>query len=262
MPLWTGVFYQFLRQTALDCGTNPIPALRSRTAVRYHWTVILLIDNYDSFVHNLARYLTRLGQDTRVARNDVICPAAVRQLAPRAIVLSPGPCTPREAGCCLGIVRELWQEIPILGVCLGHQAIAMAFGGEVCRAPEPVHGRASRVLHTGKGAFSHVPNPFRAGRYHSLIVDGDSLPECLEVTARTEDGLVMAIQHRQRLVVGWQFHPESVLTEHGYTMLAAFLEQAGLNVDVEPPSCESEISSRPREYPGWFEQPIEAWGTS
>jgi anthranilate synthase/aminodeoxychorismate synthase-like glutamine amidotransferase len=186
--------------------------------------VILLIDNYDSFVHNLARYFRRLGQETVVHRNDAIDVQSVRDMQPRAIVLSPGPCTPSETGCCLDVVRELHSELPILGVCLGHQTIAAALGGTIVRAPEPIHGRASCIHHDEQGLFASLPNPLRGCRYHSLVVDEATLPNCLHVTARTDDGTVMAIRHRTLPVVGLQFHPESILTECGEVMLAAFLD--------------------------------------
>jgi anthranilate synthase/aminodeoxychorismate synthase-like glutamine amidotransferase len=192
--------------------------------------VLLLIDNYDSFVFYLARYFERLGQETVVRRNDAIDVAAVRAMQPDAIVLSPGPCTPQEAGCSLAIVRELHEEIPILGVCLGHQAIAAALGGRVVPAREPMHGRTSRVLHDRNGVFTGLPSPFSACRYHSLVVEESSLPDDLEITARTADGVVMALMHRRLPVIGVQFHPESVLTEHGYSLLANFLRLARLPV--------------------------------
>src|SRR5688572_4122198 len=198
--------------------------------------MILLIDNYDSFVHNLARYFRRLGQETHVLRNDVIDAAGVRALSPQAVVISPGPCTPSEAGSSLDIVRELWREIPILGVCLGHQAIGQAFGAKVIRAPQPMHGRTSEVLHNERGIFAGLPNPFIACRYHSLVVDEATLPAELEVTARTADGVIMALSHRDRPLVGVQFHPEAILTEGGYQLLANFLAVAGLASDQLPVS--------------------------
>jgi anthranilate synthase/aminodeoxychorismate synthase-like glutamine amidotransferase len=201
--------------------------------------VILLIDNYDSFVHNLARYFVRLGQPTRVVRNDAVSPDDVRRSPPGAIVLSPGPCTPAEAGISLELIRQFHQQIPILGVCLGHQAIAAAFGGRVVRS-EPMHGRTSEVFHDGRGVFAHLPQPLIACRYHSLVVDEASLPECLEVSARTADGTVMALRHRQHLTVGVQFHPESILTTDGYPLLAEFLRLAGLPVGETIPGLESE----------------------
>lgn len=190
--------------------------------------MLLLIDNYDSFVHNLARYFERLGQETVVVRNDAIDIAAVRAMQPGAVVLSPGPCTPREAGVSLEIVRELHAELPILGVCLGHQAIAEALGGAVVRAPAPVHGQASRIRHDGTGLFASIPSPLRVGRYHSLAVDSASLPSTLQPTSWTDDGVLMSFAHVHFAVYGVQFHPESILTEHGYELLANFLELAGL----------------------------------
>jgi anthranilate synthase component II len=202
--------------------------------------MLLLIDNYDSFVFNLARYFERLGQETIVLRNDVANVEKVRALKPAAIVLSPGPCTPTEAGCSLEIVRELHAETPILGVCLGHQTIAAAFGGRVVRAREPMHGRATAVWHDGQGIFAGVPNPFTAGRYHSLVVDEAALPESLLVTARTADGVVMAIAHRRLPMIGVQFHPESILTECGYPLLANFLRVAGIGIPPLVPSIDNE----------------------
>ncbi len=190
--------------------------------------MILLIDNYDSFVFNLARYFRRLGHDALVVRNDAIDVPGIRSLRPAAVVLSPGPCAPGQAGCSLDVVRQLHAEVPMLGVCLGHQAIGEALGGRIVRAPEPVHGRTSLVHHDGQGIFAGLPSPFNACRYHSLVVEASSVPDCLEVSARSEDGLVMALRHRQYPVVGVQFHPESILTEHGFVMLAGFLRLAGL----------------------------------
>ena len=202
--------------------------------------MILLIDNYDSFVYNLARYLVRLGQETRVVRNDEIDVAAVRRLGPPGIVISPGPCTPREAGCSLDVVRELSGEIPILGVCLGHQAIGAAFGGQVVRAPRPIHGRSSLIVHGASGLFAGLPSPLRVARYHSLVVADEGLPSELEVTARSEDGVLMALSHRRHPTHGVQFHPESILTERGYELLANFLRIAGLTVFAAP-SLGSEV---------------------
>jgi len=197
--------------------------------------VILLIDNYDSFVHNLARYFQRLGHPTRVVRNDALVPDDVSRWQPQAIVLSPGPCTPREAGCSLELVRRFQATIPLLGVCLGHQAIGAAFGARIVRAPEPMHGRVSPVFHDGQGVFAGLPNPLSACRYHSLVVDEATLPACLTVSARTADHVVMAIRHRERPVIGLQFHPEAILTSHGYPLLAAFLRLSGLSVpDILP----------------------------
>jgi anthranilate synthase/aminodeoxychorismate synthase-like glutamine amidotransferase len=190
--------------------------------------MILLIDNYDSFAHNLARYFRRLGQTTRVVRNDAIDAAEVRRAGPQAVVLSPGPCTPQEAGCSLEIVRELHTELPILGICLGHQAIAAALGAKIVRAQQPMHGRTSLVEHFGGPLFQDLPSPLVACRYHSLVVEPDSLPSELKVIATGEDGTIMAIEHVRYPVFGLQFHPEAVLTEHGYRLLANFLELSGL----------------------------------
>lgn len=190
--------------------------------------MILLLDNYDSFVYNLARYLEELGQETLVVRNDALTIEEVRTLAPSAIVISPGPCTPTEAGVSLELIRQLGGEVPMLGVCLGHQAIAQALGGRVIRAPEPVHGRISSVEHAGTGLFSGVPNPLSATRYHSLIVEKSSLPSELRITAWTRDGVPMALEHSSRPLFGVQFHPESILTNSGHTLLANFLRISGI----------------------------------
>lgn len=190
--------------------------------------MLILIDNYDSFAHNLARYLRRLGQEVAVVRNDAISPAEVVAQQPRAIVLSPGPCTPSEAGCSLELVRLAAGQIPLLGVCLGHQTIAAAFGGEIVRAAQPVHGRASLVRHDAAGLFAGLENPLTVGRYHSLVVREQSLPPELRVVARSDDA-VMAIAHTRWPIYGVQFHPESVLTQGGYTLLANFLRLAGIS---------------------------------
>ena len=195
--------------------------------------MILLIDNYDSFVHNLARYFNRLGPETRVVRNDAIDAQRIRRLGPSAIVISPGPCTPNEAGCSLAVVRDLSGEIPILGVCLGHQAIGAAFGGRIVRAPQPVHGRSSLITHPSRGLFAGLPSPLPVGRYHSLVV-AEPLPSELEVIARGQDGIVMALAHRRHPTFGVQFHPESILTEGGYDLLANFLRVAGIEVARVP----------------------------
>jgi anthranilate synthase/aminodeoxychorismate synthase-like glutamine amidotransferase len=192
--------------------------------------MILLIDNYDSFVYNLARYLAELGCDTEVVRNDALTVADVDRLAPEAIVISPGPCTPSEAGISVELIRELGPRIPILGVCLGHQALAAALGGRIVRAPEPVHGRTSLVQHQGERLFAGLANPLRAMRYHSLIVDKETLPAELRVVARTADGIPMALEHATWPSFGVQFHPESILTESGHRLLANFLSLAGLPV--------------------------------
>lgn len=204
--------------------------------------MILVIDNYDSFAFNLARYLRRLGRETVVVRNTEIDAGRVRAMRPDVVVLSPGPCTPREAGCSLEVVRRLHEEIPMLGICLGHQVIAMALGGRIVPADEPIHGRSTRIRHDGRGIFTGLPGEFTAGRYHSLVVEEATLPECLEVAARAEDGSVMAIRHRRLTVVGLQFHPESILTEHGYPLLGAFLRQAGLGVASPLPTLSDEYT--------------------
>ncbi len=187
---------------------------------------VLLLDNYDSFTYNLFQYLSELGADVSVFRNDEIEVEEIRARAPDCIVISPGPCTPAEAGISLPLIRELGVDIPILGVCLGHQAIGAAFGGRVVRAPEPVHGKLSPIRHTGVGVFSGVPSPFEATRYHSLVVERQTLPGSLEVTAWSEDGLIMGLRHRTLPVEGIQFHPESYTTEHGKQLLRNFLETA------------------------------------
>lgn len=205
--------------------------------------MLLVIDNYDSFVFNLGRYFRRLGQETIVIRNDELDMAAIRALSPQGIVLSPGPCTPNEAGCSLEVVRELHNEIPLLGVCLGHQTMAAALGGEVVRATVPMHGRTSQISHTGQGIFAGVPSPLTVCRYHSLVVRNETLPDCLEVTARTTDGTVMALAHREHPMVGLQFHPESILTEGGYQLLANWLRMAGLPVPKNLPTIAGERPS-------------------
>jgi anthranilate synthase/aminodeoxychorismate synthase-like glutamine amidotransferase len=196
--------------------------------------MLLLIDNYDSFVHNLARYIEELGHETLVVRNDALRVEEVRRLAPAAIVISPGPCTPTEAGISLPLIRELGMHVPMLGVCLGHQAIAQALGGRVIRAPEPVHGKVALVQHRAERLFAGLPNPLTATRYHSLIVEESSVPGELRITARTPEGIPMALEHRSKPLFGVQFHPESILTEGGHRLLANFLTEAGLPVGPIP----------------------------
>jgi anthranilate synthase/aminodeoxychorismate synthase-like glutamine amidotransferase len=196
--------------------------------------MILLIDNYDSFAHNLARYFERLGPSVRVVRNDAIDVATVRRMGPAAIVLSPGPCTPRQAGASLNLVRELHCEIPMLGVCLGHQVIAEAFGARITQSPIPVHGRASSITHNESALFKGLRSPMKVARYHSLIADAATLPDELRATAWSDDGLLMALEHVELPVFGVQFHPESILTEFGYELLANFLSLAGSDVPICP----------------------------
>jgi anthranilate synthase/aminodeoxychorismate synthase-like glutamine amidotransferase len=188
--------------------------------------MILLIDNYDSFTFNLYHFLGDVGAQCEVWRNDKLSVADAMARRPVAIVLSPGPCTPNQAGICLDLITAAAGAIPLLGVCLGHQAIGQAFGGRVIRAPEPMHGKVSEISHTGSDILTGVPSPFRATRYHSLIVERDSLPETLVPTAWTADGLVMAMRHRTLAVYGVQFHPESIASEHGHMILASFLTMA------------------------------------
>jgi len=191
--------------------------------------MLLLIDNYDSFTYNLVHFLGELGADCEVVRNDKIGVAQAIARKPQGIVLSPGPCTPNEAGICLNLIAKAGADIPILGVCLGHQAIGQVYGGKVVRAPTPMHGKLSRITHKGKGVFKGLPKRFEVTRYHSLIVDRASLPGCLTVTAETSDGLIMGLQHKVHPVYGVQFHPESIASEHGHALLANFLEIAGLS---------------------------------
>ena len=195
--------------------------------------MILMIDNYDSFTYNLVQYLGELGQDVRVARNDELSVEQIRKLAPERIVISPGPGTPDQAGVSLQLIDKLGGQIPILGVCLGHQSIGQAFGGHVIRAQQIMHGKTSLIYHTGKGVFAGVPNPFQATRYHSLVVEKSTLPQCLEVTAWTQnaDGSIdeiMGLRHRTLEIEGVQFHPESILTQHGHDLLRNFLHTARL----------------------------------
>jgi anthranilate synthase/aminodeoxychorismate synthase-like glutamine amidotransferase len=186
-------------------------------------TMILVIDNYDSFTYNLVQYLGELGAELKVVRNDQTTVAEIERLAPERIVISPGPKTPSEAGICLEVIEKLGGRTPILGVCLGHQAIGQAFGGKVIRAPQIMHGKTSLISHDGKTIFQGLANPFPATRYHSLIVERESLPACLEVSASSPDGLIMGLRHRKWKIEGVQFHPESVLTAVGQQLLSNFL---------------------------------------
>lgn len=189
--------------------------------------MLLLIDNYDSFTYNLVHYLGELGADIRVIRNDAMDVQAAMGLRPEMIVLSPGPCDPAQAGICLPLTLAAAEaKIPLLGVCLGHQAIGEAFGGKVVRCHEIVHGKMGAMHHTGKGVFAGLPSPFLATRYHSLVVERETLPECLEVTAWLEDGTIMGLRHKSLPIEGVQFHPESIKSEHGHQLLRNFLDRA------------------------------------
>ncbi|HIW33476.1 MAG TPA: aminodeoxychorismate/anthranilate synthase component II [Candidatus Paenibacillus intestinavium] len=186
--------------------------------------MILVIDNYDSFTYNLVQYLGELGQEIVVKRNDEIDMAGIETLAPDHIMISPGPCSPNEAGISLEVIEHFKGIIPIIGICLGHQSIGQAFGGEVVRAEQLMHGKTSQILHDGKSLFEGLPSPFTATRYHSLIVRRESLPDCLEITAQTEAGEIMGLRHKEYPIEGLQFHPESIITEHGLRMLSNFLK--------------------------------------
>jgi para-aminobenzoate synthetase component 2 len=190
--------------------------------------MILMIDNYDSFVYNLVQYLGEMGHELVVRRNDQITVQEIELMNPRVIVISPGPCSPNEAGISLEVITHFAGKIPLLGVCLGHQSIAQAFGGKVVRAEQLMHGKTSLVHHDGEGVFHELPSPFKACRYHSLIVERESLPECFEISAWTDAGEIMALRHKELAVEGVQFHPEAILTEHGKTMLRNFLERQGM----------------------------------
>ena len=189
--------------------------------------MILVVDNYDSFTYNLVHYLNELGAETLVHRNDAVSAEEAIALKPEGVLLSPGPCTPNEAGICLELLAKAPVDLPILGVCLGHQAIGQAFGGEVIRAANLMHGKTSLMHHTGKGLFAGLPNPFTATRYHSLSVRRETMPDVLEITAWTDDGEVMGLQHVSRPIFGVQFHPESIATEGGHALLSNFLDLAG-----------------------------------
>ncbi len=193
--------------------------------------MLLLIDNYDSFTWNLVHYLGELGAEVKVVRNDALQVQDALAMAPQAIVLSPGPCDPAQAGICLPLTRAASEAgVPLLGVCLGHQTIGEAFGGRVIRCHEIVHGKMGTMHHGGAGVFRGLPSPFQATRYHSLVVERDTLPDCLEVTAWLEDGTIMGLRHRERLIEGVQFHPESIASEHGHQLLRNFLDSAKVKV--------------------------------
>jgi para-aminobenzoate synthetase component 2 len=207
--------------------------------------MICVLDNYDSFVYNLVQYLGVLGQTLRVFRNDAVSIEAIEAMDPSALVISPGPCTPHEAGISLELIRTFAGRIPMLGVCLGHQCIGEAFGGRVIRAPQVMHGKVSQIRHDDRSIFRDIPNPFDATRYHSLIVERDTLPECLEISAQTEDGVIMGLRHRSFMIEGVQFHPESVLTGPGMQILKNFLQVAGLEVkDQRPKNQETRLKNQ------------------
>ena len=186
--------------------------------------MLLMIDNYDSFTYNLVQYFGELGEDVQVHRNDEISVADIAAMRPERIVISPGPCTPNEAGISVPLITEYAGKIPILGVCLGHQSIGQAFGGKIVRARRVMHGKNSAISHSNDGVFRTLPSPLSATRYHSLVIERDSLPDCLEVTAESEDGEIMGVRHKTLPIEGVQFHPEAFLTEHGHTMLKNFLQ--------------------------------------
>ena len=197
----------------------------------------MLIDNHDSFVHNLARYFRQLGQTTMVVRSDLLSIRELKAIKPSAIIISPGPCTPNDAGCSLDVIRQLGGQVPILGVCLGHQVIGQAWGARIIRG-EPVHGIASEIHHDGTRLFSNLPSPLAVGRYHSLVIEKESIPDRLKVIATTDDDTIMAVEDRETMTFGVQFHPESMLTYGGYRLLANFLRLAGLSVNAEQESLQ------------------------
>ncbi|HLB08275.1 MAG TPA: aminodeoxychorismate/anthranilate synthase component II [Gemmatimonadaceae bacterium] len=217
--------------------------------------MILLLDNYDSFVYNLSRYVRELGEHPVVVRNDAISLDEIRALAPTHIIVSPGPCTPAEAGISVEAIREFGARIPILGVCLGHQAIGTAYGAEIVRARKPMHGKTSRIHHDGSDLFADVPSPFTATRYHSLVIAPDSLPPSLRITATSEDGEIMAVEHRTNPVVGVQFHPESALTEHGYWLIDRFLH--GDRAHESPLPDRADLAFAPADSPESTVPPVE-----
>ncbi|MBD3314745.1 MAG: anthranilate/aminodeoxychorismate synthase component II [Chitinivibrionales bacterium] len=189
--------------------------------------MLLIIDNYDSFTYNLVQYLGEIYSDIQVYRNDRITVERIRDLAPEGIVISPGPCTPKEAGISVEVVRQLGPTIPLLGVCLGHQSIGAAFGGNIIRAPYLMHGKVSSIHHDGKGVFTNLPSPFIATRYHSLVIERDGCPDCLGIVAETEDKIIMGVRHKEYPIEGIQFHPESILTEAGKDLLRNFVKSFG-----------------------------------
>ena len=187
--------------------------------------MLLMIDNYDSFTYNLVQYLAEIGQEVEVVRNDKISIEEINKLNPQYIVISPGPCTPNQAGISLELIEAFKGKIPILGVCLGHQSIGQAFGGKIIHAQTIMHGKTSKIFHNNKGVFRGIKDPFIATRYHSLVIDRESLPDCFDVTAWTDDNEIMGIKHKELAIEGVQFHPESILSEHGHDLLKNFLDQ-------------------------------------
>jgi len=196
-------------------------------SIEYEVNMLLVIDNYDSFTYNLVQYLGELGQDVRVYRNDKITLREIEALNPQRVVISPGPCRPREAGISVDLVKHFAGRIPILGVCLGHQAIGYAFGGEIIHAKKLMHGKTSMIHHDGKTIYKKLPNPFEATRYHSLVIERESIPDELEISAETDDGEIMGVRHKEYIIEGVQFHPESILTKVGKDLLRNFLELKG-----------------------------------
>ena len=206
--------------------------------------MILLIDNYDSFTFNVVHFLSDLGMDTTVVRNDKITPREALDMSPEAIVISPGPCTPNEAGICLDLIKaaaEAEKPVPVFGICLGHQSIGQAFGGDVISCHEIKHGKLSKITHNEKGLFEGLPNPLNVTRYHSLVVSPKNLPDCLEVTAKTDDGIIMGISHKTLPIHSVQFHPESIATQQGHNLLANFLTAAGCTPSAPPPTHNLEL---------------------
>ena len=206
--------------------------------------MILLIDNYDSFTFNIVHFLSDLGMDTTVVRNDKITPREALDMSPEAIVISPGPCTPNEAGICLDLIKaaaEAEKPVPVFGICLGHQSIGQAFGGDVISCHEIKHGKLSKITHNEKGLFEGLPNPLNVTRYHSLVVSPKNLPDCLEVTANTDDGIIMGISHKTLPIHSVQFHPESIATQQGHNLLANFLTVAGCDPSAPPPTHNLEL---------------------
>ena len=206
--------------------------------------MILLIDNYDSFTFNIVHFLSDLGMDTTVVRNDKITPREALDMSPEAIVISPGPCTPNEAGICLDLIKaaaEAEKPVPVFGICLGHQSIGQAFGGDVISCHEIKHGKLSKITHNEKGLFEGLPNPLNVTRYHSLVVSPKNLPDCLEVTAKTDDGIIMGISHKTLPIHSVQFHPESIATQQGHNLLANFLTAAECAPSAPPPTNNFEL---------------------